>query len=190
MNFASWRQTRINTCGPACLMVALSELGRSDISEETEMRIWRRVRHMLVLGSTPAALASYARARGARAELLVYGPRPADFPLQVSGLHLFLQRYLLYAYRLGARAAARNGVPVVRASGGGEILDRITIRPETRAIVLIVDRDRILHFLLVRKNGPNLMVMDPDSGANIPFSRPAFLALEKASGVGYCVLVS
>ncbi len=187
---SSWKQTRIYSCGPACLMTALNEYGGSELSEKREMELWRKVRHLFFLGSTPAYLAECAAGLGLSARLMTRNP---PGPEKIPGRTLvnrLLHRYLLGVYGRTAGAYRKKGRAAAAYRKEAEILRLLEAGQNAKAIFLIADQDEIFHFILVRRVGAELWVMDPAYGANTPFSEGGFLAAYGPSFLGYCVLLT
>ncbi len=186
----AWGQSQLNTCGPSCLMVALCELGLSDLSRATEMEIWKRVRHARVLGSTPARLAGHALSRGVETRLLARsGPAPAVVPGR-SPVQRLLHRYLFGVYSRTARDYRLRGLPFGEYREAADIPGLLPPDMAAHAILLISDQDEVLHFVLARRVRTDLVVMDPSFGTNTRYEDKPFLAEFGPRMAGYCVLMS
>ncbi|MCX7818531.1 MAG: peptidase C39 family protein [Kiritimatiellae bacterium] len=177
-----YAQQRDFTCGAACLMVALHELGRGELSEQRELDIWRAAHPPFYTGCLPAALARRARHEGCDATLLV---EPTAFRSQLQrcppGLRLFY-RYLLAVERLLER-----GLTVERIREPAEPLRRLIGRPGARMLLLVEVEDHDLHYLLVRRNDNDLVVLDPADGRNT--RRPLQSELLPDNATGYYLFI-
>ncbi len=160
----SYAQSRDYTCGAAALMVALHELGRGELSEEQELRIWRYAHPLLYAGSLPAKLAKFARRQGCDARLLVWR----------SKLNELLRRCpfhwrLYYRYVSASERLAELGMPAEPCEGASEALRRLTERPGARMLALVEVDGYELHYVLARMCDGGLWVLDPAVGSNQRF---------------------
>lgn len=185
----SWKQTRIYSCGPACLMTALAEFGKVELSEKNEMEIWRQVRNMIFMGSTPAYLARCSKSRGLSTRLWVKTRRGPSKSYGKTLFHRLLHSHLLRVYRKTALAYREQGHDVSDYREEFEILGVLKSSHASKAIYLIADDDEVFHFILVRLFGGNLVVMDPAFGNNTAFSEEKFLAAYEPKMLGYCVML-
>jgi len=170
-------------------MVALHELGAGGLSREREMAIWKKVRHALVLGSTPARIAEYALSQGLDARLWVRSGPGRGAIRGKTPVQRLLHRYLHRVYSRTAARHRRLGHPLAEYREEPELLG--LLRPEmgSESIHLVYDNDEILHFILVRRHGGDLWVMDPDPGTNRRFGEEEFLRTLGPRMVGYAVLM-
>lgn len=187
---ASWKQTKIYSCGPASLMTALYELGLGELSEKAEMSIWRQVRHYYFLGSTPAYIAQCAKNRGASTRLWVRKNRTAGKTAGKSPISRLLHGYLLRVYRKTAQKYHAQGNDFSEYCEESELLSHLWSKPGAEAIYLIVDTDEIFHFVLLRPHAGKLVLMDPAFGTNTAFTEKEFLAEYEKRMLGYCVLLN
>lgn len=185
----SWKQTRIYSCGPAALMTALAEFGKVELSEKIEMEIWKKVRNMIFMGSTPAYLARCSQSHGLSTRLWVKSKRGPAKSYGVTILHRLLHSHLLRVYRKTATAYRKQGNEVSDYRAESEVLRVLQTTPESRTIYLIADDDEVFHFILVRFFGGNLVVMDPAFGNNTAFSEEEFLVSYEPKMLGYCVML-
>jgi len=184
---ASWKQTQINTCGPACMMTALYELGVSDLSKRTELEIFKKVSHARVMGSTPSKMAAFAAPFVPNTRLLKRKPwqRPREWGLKA--FHRLIHRYLFFVYAMGAFFHKIRGRGFGFYTREEDALD--AIGPFTKAICLVVDEEQILHFVLVHLVGEKLGVMDPATGENTAYGRDDLLAFLEKSAAGYWIVM-
>ena len=187
---AFWKQTRFNTCGPACLMTALHELGKSGLSESREQEIWTHVKHPLSLGSLPSRMAMYAASQGLNVKLLHRNIAPPDFKMHWKTPRKILHNKLIRTYYETAKEAESQGLPTEYYQEEQEILHRIVENHAFRVIYLIVDDDGVLHFILAREKGCRVAVMDPYFGLNRLYDQPDFLNKLGGSMVGYAILMA
>ncbi|MBI5846230.1 MAG: peptidase C39 family protein [Deltaproteobacteria bacterium] len=185
----TWKQTRIYSCGPACLMTALHEFGKAELSEKTEMEIWRQVCNMIFMGSTPAYLARCAKSRGLSTKLWVKSRRGPSKSYGNTLFHRLLHSHLLRVYRKTATAYRKQGNEVSDYREESKILGELQSNPESKAIYLIADDDDVFHFILVRPFGGTLVVMDPAGSTNTPFMEDEFQDAYEPNMLGYCVLL-
>ncbi|MBI5845403.1 MAG: peptidase C39 family protein [Deltaproteobacteria bacterium] len=185
----AWKQTRIYSCGPAALMTALAEYGKAELSEKSEIAIWKKVRNMLFMGSTPAYLARFAKSRGVSARLWIRSGNGPEKRYGKTLFHRLLHSHLLRVYRKTAVAYRKQGNEVSDYREESEITGVLRSSPEAKAIYLIADDDEIFHFILARQQGGRLVVMDPANGANTHFTEAGFLARYEPKMLGYCVLL-
>lgn len=187
---SSWKQTRIYSCGPACLMTAFNEWGLGPLSEDQEMAIWKQVRHLYYLGSTPASLALCARDQGLDAKLFRNPDHLSRVCRNRASVHCLLHRYLRKVYEASAQKAAQSGIRLEDSPGDREILDLLDEEGKNRAVYLIFDEDNILHFILARRRQGKIAVMDPASGSNAEYSEDAFLERFVPAMAGFSLLIT
>ncbi|MBW1989081.1 MAG: hypothetical protein JRI97_05995 [Deltaproteobacteria bacterium] len=183
-----WKQSRINTCGPASLMAALHELGIGGLSVQRELTIFRRVRHAYILGSTPAYLARYALAQGVDARLVQKTPLPSPVPGK-NPVQRILHAHLFKVYAKTAEEYRLAGLPFGQYQEECDILPPPGPDLSSQAIFLVTDTDGVLHFILARRHQGSLVVLDPDKGVNTRVSGREFLDRHRQDFMGYCVLL-
>ncbi len=160
----SYAQSREYTCGAAALMVALHELGCSELSETQELRIWRDAHPRLYTGSLPAKLAKFAQRQGCAARLLVWRSRLDEFLRRCP----FLWR-LYYRYVLACERFAELSVAPDTCEAPSDVLRHLAKRPTARLLALVEVEGYELHYVLARICDGGLWVLDPACGSNQRF---------------------
>jgi hypothetical protein len=184
---SSWQQTQLNTCGPACMMTALHELGFCELNRATELKIFNKVSHARIMGSTPSKMARFALPFVPNTRLLQERPwqRPKERGLKA--FHRIIHNYLFLVYRLGALNHKSQGLGFGFYKNQDEVIS--LIGPCTKAICLVVDDEQILHFVLLRLVDKKLVVMDPATGENTAYDKSSLLAFLKKSAAGYWIVM-
>ncbi len=179
----------MNTCGPACLMVALHEMGRPGLSRDRELKIWKHVRHFFLLGSTPAYVAEYAKSRGLATALYIDEPTAGRIGGNRRSFFHTLHRHLKRTYRMTARKARDNGLAVRSMNAFGDLAGILSADSALAAICLVYDEYGYLHFVLARRRGETFVVMDPADGSNTGYEPGKFLEQYGNVFAGYVVVL-
>ena len=174
----SWRQTNLNSCGAAALMVALAEMSCGDLSTEREMEIWQEIRaQQEELGSMPGRIAVRAHREGLDAVVWLDDARLEQAEKILAPRAAFNVCTLLEEHRRGLAEADKAGVPIRHdAVDPNIILNLLTdgCRLMVAVVVAAADNKVNLHWLLIRQESGSLWVMDPANGQNVCASQDEF----------------
>jgi hypothetical protein len=148
------------------------------------------VRHLFYLGSLPSSLAKFAASRSLTTTL--FCSRSGIKRLMRSGSEPLLRRlihsYLGTVYRVSAAKAKQPGLNVVYIEEDLDILRSLSDGRHGKAICLIRDEFNFFHYILLRKDGDCLVVMDPAYGTNTSFKEDVFYRQLGKTMIGYHVL--
>lgn len=196
MHLSAWKQSMDWSCGPACLLVALNEFIHLEISEPNEHRIWLDVRFRIYWGSLAPSLADHVRRQYGLGSMIYVHEAEKELFLRTSPPDR-QERYDWYlAENLRENEALRaQGLPVITLPPHQPaflaMVEALLANHDIKVIPMIRDDDGILHYVLLRANEQQrIVVMDPDSGLNREWGVREFLADYQGRVTGLYVVLA
>ena len=193
--FACWEQTDECSCGAASLMVALNELTDLEMSDETEMSIWKTVRCPVYRGSMPGPMGRAAIKHGVKAEVLMCRSWIQRSLESLPPLEKVQYTLVLKAVNAGLWRARQAGVKVTYVEEYDDfvahIRDRLRDHGDCRVLSAIEVADSELHWVLLRSGNHGVVsVMDPAGGDNTDYSMEHIVEMSSEVGVGCTLILS
>jgi hypothetical protein len=195
---AAYKQTTEHTCADSTYMAAAHEMLNAPMGPEREWELWKLTVPWLLrpllkkyVGTPPGFLARYIQRSEPRlrCEMLFY--RKNTEPLIPSRrwlLGVLSQAHdIITALFVGLRPRARF---IRRRQTCADILELLDTDPSTRLLQVIVIEQRLVHYVLVRRNGTGrVATMDPMSGTNTDLSDQEFESQYGAVLYGYSTVL-
>ncbi len=166
LGYAYYRQTQLFTCGPACLIMALTLLEKIEKPRTpiTELEFWRRANTVYMgeghPGCGPYGIARLARLHGCDVRILQ--SHPAHFfkrwntDPRKRETDLLLERY-------DRAKAAESGCRTGPYPKDGFTLSELVNKPENNIIISLSGGEKVAdgHWICAVPDGKNFTIMDP-----------------------------